>query len=88
MHTPFLSGNNLMKMFFTEGEVTAVQAELAVLREHGHKLMLVGEMVASYRKEQLHSLRQLERHAAWLRTKVLIGDTMGREKAQDWGACS
>ena len=48
-----------------------MRAELAALREHVHKLMLVGQIVASHRIKQLHSLRLLERHAAWRRNSML-----------------
>ena len=64
MHTPFLSGENAVKMSFVEKEVTALQAELAELREHVHKLVLVGESVAFHKIKESHSLRMLGGHAA------------------------
>ena len=37
-------------MTFTEEDVKAMQADLAAVREHVHRLMLVGKIVASHRK--------------------------------------
>ena len=36
-------------MPFTEAKITAMQAEIVAFREHVHKLMVVGEIVASNR---------------------------------------
>ena len=51
-------------MSFAEKEVTALQAELAELREHVHKLVQVGESVAFHKIKESHSLRMLGGHAA------------------------
>ena len=53
-----------MKVSFVEKEVTALQAELAELREHVHKLVLVGESDAFPKIKESHSLRMLGGHAA------------------------
>ena len=54
--------------YIREVYVIAMQAGLVVLREHVHKLLLVGEMVASFRVKQLHSLRLLKKYATRRRT--------------------
>ena len=48
-------------MSFAEKEVTALQAELAELREHVHKLV---QVVAFHKIKESHSLRMLGGHAA------------------------
>ena len=48
-------------MYFTEEELTAMDAELAAHRERGHKLiMLVGEIIAFDRIKRLHSPQLLK----------------------------
>ena len=43
-------------MPFTEENIIATRAKLAAVGENVHKLMLVGEIFASHRMKQLHSL--------------------------------
>ena len=49
MNTTFKSGEYLVKMTSTEGEITAMQAELGAICERVHKHILVVENVASHR---------------------------------------
>ena len=64
MHTLFFSDENALKILFIEKEVTTIYEELAELREHVHKLMLVDDILAFHIIKQLHNLRMLGGHAA------------------------
>ena len=59
-----------MKISFTEHDVIAMHAELAAIRERVHKLILVREIVASHRFDQInHHFRLLEKLVAWRRRR-------------------
>ena len=60
-----------MNVTFTEEDVIAMQADLATVREHVHKLILAGNIVASHRITQLHGLRVQEKLAACRRKKCI-----------------
>ena len=56
-------------MNFTEHDVIVIHEELAAIRERVHKLILGREIAVSYRLDQKHNLRLLEKLAAWRRKK-------------------
>ena len=64
MNTAFSSYDNLVKMNFTEHNLIAMHAELAAFCEPMHKLILVREIAASHRLDQMHHLRLLKTVAA------------------------
>ena len=75
MHTSSLSDEHLVKIPFTKINVIVMQTDLAALREHVYKLMLVGEVVACHRIKQLPSLPLPEKHAQRSGERIdLIGD--------------
>ena len=56
-----------MKMKFITHDVTDMQAELAVVRERVHKLVLIREFAASHKLEQILRVRVPKQAAAWKR---------------------
>ena len=54
-------------MSFTEQGEIVMHAELAVIRERAHKLVLVREIAASRRLDKIHYLRLRGKLAVWRR---------------------
>ena len=56
-----------MKMKLTEPNVTTIHAELSAAHERVYKLIIVKEIGAFHKLEQMRHLRLLEKLAAWTR---------------------
>ena len=47
---------NLVKIAFTERDITAMLAELAAIRKHVNRLSMVRRIIASHRLDRMHHL--------------------------------
>ena len=72
---------------FIEEDAILMQAALAALRGRVHKRILVGDIVTSHRIKQLHSLRLLEKYAAWQKTNDFDRMYGWKDNAELGGVC-
>ena len=61
-------GTGVVKMEYSEEEISAVLAELEQARKHRQKLAKVTETVAAYRLKKLQHFQAMEQLATWRRT--------------------
>ena len=63
-------GTCVIKMEYSEEEISAVIAESRQAQKHMQKLAKVTETVAAYRLREMKNLQAVEKLATWRRTSV------------------